>query len=239
MIAMKWLYGYEQKYNEWKEENFSDQEYVDISWMHTFDILLIVIFITYVITQAVGGSLCNILHTLVVLSSFSYIFYKALFYESPYPKDFYYQDGSESMKNLYDISTVDLTDVLNRTTTSNEVHTEQSFTKQIPNYITILKEWMETEKPYLYSDFKLSDVARVLPLNRSYLSRVFNEGFQANFSTVVRSYRVEYSKKLIKEHPSMSLYKVAELSGFHSDSSFFKAFKLVTNLTPSQFKAGL
>lgn len=84
---------------------------------------------------------------------------------------------------------------------------------------------------------KLSDVSRVLPLNRSYLSRVFNEGFGKNFNEVVRFYRVEYSREVLSKEPSFPLQKVAELCGFGSDSTFIRAFKQVTGMTPSQFKA--
>ena len=111
-----------------------------------------------------------------------------------------------------------------------------AFEQKIPIYTTTIRDWFESEKPYLYSEFKLLDVMRIVPLNRSYLSRVFNDGFGRNFSEVVGSYRVEYARKLILKCPAMPLQRVWELSGFKTDSTFTRLFKQEIGCTPAQFK---
>ena len=233
-IMLKWLYGYEKKYIQWKNENYSDQEYVDISWMRGYDILMVLIFIFYLGVLIFGGRIPVILHTIVVIVGFSYLFYKILFYESPYPEDFFATlDESVQKKEAEEIFSP-LVESAHHD--DMEIVSEQTFEDRIPSYIAILKHWMEEEKPYLYKDFKLTDVARVLPLNRSYLSRVFNEGFGHNFSEVVRVYRIEYSKEILVKNPAKPMYKVADQSGFNSDSSYIRAFKLVTGITPNQYK---
>lgn len=55
------------------------------------------------------------------------------------------------------------------------------FVDKIPEYKAMLEQWMQTEKPHLNKDFKLLDVMQVLPLNRSYLSRIFNEAYGETF----------------------------------------------------------
>ena len=47
IIILIWLYGYEKRYIQWKNDNFADQEYVDISWMRSYDYLIIGIFLFY------------------------------------------------------------------------------------------------------------------------------------------------------------------------------------------------
>lgn len=233
VIILRWLYKQEKRYIKWKNDNYADQEYVDISWMRVYDILIFTIFVFYLLVLLLGGRISVICHSVIVMSSFSYLFYKALFYESPYPDDFFSKDKECEQTDCYEPVIA-----IARASGSLE-NTDMSFENRIQLYTTMLKEWMEKEKPYLFKDFKLTDVSRELPLNRSYLSRVFNEGFGCSFSEVVRNYRVIYSKELIRKSPKMPLNKIAELSGFSSDSTYIRAFKQVTGITPSQFKIQL
>ena len=234
IYILKWIYGYEKKYNEWKNENFSNLDYVDVSWMRAYIYLMIGIFIFYMGVLVFGGRISVLCHCSFVICSFSYLFYKSLFYESPYPEDFFAgENGAEAKirnENIY---------VISPTPDSEKKINERSFEMKIQSYVDTVKVWLEAEKPYLYKDFKLTDVSRVLPLNRSYLSRVFNEGFGTKFSEVVCAYRVEYSKEVILKDPALPLYTVAEICGFSSDSSYIRAFKKITGITPKQFKTNI
>lgn len=233
-IMLKWLYKYEQKYIRWKNDNFADQEYVDIAWMRNYDYIMFGISVFFLGVLFLGGRLAPLCHSLFCIFSFSYIFYKTLFYESPYPEDFFKNIHDESNEDKPSVSYAN-EGVLNSTTTIYDLD-DASFESRIPSYMEDFKQWMDKEKPYLYHDFKLSDVSRIMPLNRSYLSRVFNEGFGRNFSEVVRIYRISYSKELLENDPTISMHKVAILSGFNSDSTYIRAFKQVTGLTPTQYK---
>ena len=68
--------------------------------------------------------------------------------------------------------------------------TKNAFLNKLPAYHDEIANWMIKEKPYLNPSFKLMDVSNILPLNRTYLSRVFNDGFGESFSNVVRNYRI-------------------------------------------------
>ena len=57
-----------------------------------------------------------------------------------------------------------------------------------------------------------------------------------NFCNVVRKYRIETAKKLLKEHPDLPVYKVAEQCGFSSNSIFIKAFQHEMNMTPVHYR---
>lgn len=232
-LLLKWLYQQEQRYIRWKNDNYSDQEYVDISWMRTYDVLMIAIVVFYLGTLAIGGRVSVICQTYVVIGAFSYLFYKALFYESPYPEDFFASANKRIDKKVSNFLFM-VADPAEEE--EKKAQGDKSFENKLPGYIAILKEWMEEEKPYLYKDFKLSDVSRVLPMNRSYQSRVFNDGFGMSFNDVVRNYRVEFSKGLLIKNSSIPLYRVAELSGFHTDVSYIRAFRLVVGITPKTYR---
>ena len=231
-ILMNLLNRNEIKYLKWQNENFSDKEDVDISWMNYYKNMITIIFLCYLFVVIWGSVWSIILHTFIVIICFSILFYKGLFYENSYPADF--SNSSEGItKDTLTNETV-ITDVK----VENMIN-EHSFEAKLPTYVETLRQWMETEKPYLYKDFKLTDSTRVLPLNRSYLSRVFNEGFNQNFSEVVRSYRISYAKETLSKYPDLPLYKVAKLCGFASDSTFIRAFQKVTGITPTQYKSQL
>lgn len=233
-LLLWWLYGYEKRYVEWKNENFADQEYVDISWMRAYDYMIIGIFLFYLGILVVGGRIAVMCHCTFVILSFSYIFYKTLFYENPYPEDFFACNDNmpSSQESVLPVAMPEMMK-------SGEELSDSSFMVKMDEYMATITRWMEEEKPYLYKDFKLTDVSHVVDLNRSYLSRIFNEGYQKSFSELVREYRVEYSKKMMKSNPSIPLYKVAGLSGFNSDSTFLRAFKQFTGMTPTQYKTNL
>lgn len=247
-MLLRLLDKQEIKYIKWQNANFSDRESVDISWMNYYKKVFIALLISYLFV-AIWGNKCTInIHTVIVIISFSILFYKGLFHENPYPEDF--SSASEKMGNTLitseglalnegvEVEFNDAESLAYRREALNAIN-EDSFESKLPTYVQQLKDWMEAEKPYLYKDFKLIDTARILPLNRSYLSRVFNEGFDQSFSEVVRSYRIEYAKKILKAHPDMSVNKASEMCGFSSDSSFIKAFQKVTGTTPKQFRMNL
>lgn len=233
VLIMKWLYKQEQYYIKWKNNNFADQEYVDISWMRTYIVLMMILIVFYLGTLFIGGRIPILCHTAISIVAYSYLFYKALFYESLYPEDFCTYSNS-STGNQSEI-VMSLTDII-ETEHVDENSFDKSFEGKLPVYMESVKEWMDKEKPYLFNDFKLADVSRVLPLNRSYLSRVFNEGFGQSFNEVVRMYRVEYSKNLLLNNSKLPVYMIAELSGFNSDSTYLRAFKQITGMTPSKYK---
>lgn len=110
------------------------------------------------------------------------------------------------------------------------------FTDKISVYKAKLEEWMLTEKPYLRKDFKLIDVMEILPLNRSYLSRLFNDGYGVSLYQFVMSYRLEESKRLLIIRPDLDITKIAELSGFSSISVFGRAFTQEMKCSPKKWR---
>lgn len=81
------------------------------------------------------------------------------------------------------------------------------------------------------------DVTEILPLNRTYLSRVFNEGFGSSFSDVVRSYRIKEAEWMLLNRKDISVGQVGELCGFPSPSVFNRTFVLSHDgITPNRYR---
>lgn len=105
-------------------------------------------------------------------------------------------------------------------------------------YVNKIKQYMNTEKPYLDSNLTLSQLAASLRISPHLLSRVINEKFGSNFFDFINQYRIEEVKSKINssEFDNLSLLGIALNCGFNSKSAFNRVFKKITGTTPSEFK---
>ena len=94
---------------------------------------------------------------------------------------------------------------------------------------------MDEEKPYLNSDLKMSDIATTLGIHQNDVSFCINSQKGCSFTQFVNGYRIEHAKRLLRQQPDMKMAHVAIESGFASDTSFFRTFKALTGMTPSEW----
>lgn len=116
---------------------------------------------------------------------------------------------------------------------------QQEDTSGIANaeYKEALELWMTTEKPYLNSDFRLTDLMQVLPMNRTYLSAFINSAYGCNFYQFVTNYRIAEAKQVMRDNPQMTISEVAERCGYSSQTVFGRIFARETGKTPSEWSA--
>ena len=105
------------------------------------------------------------------------------------------------------------------------------------SYAEALEQWMQTEKPYLNKDFRLTDLQRILPLNRTYLSQLINSAFGCTFYQYVTNYRIEEAKRLMREQPELKIQEIADRCGFSSPTVFGRIFARETGMTPTEWNA--
>lgn len=91
------------------------------------------------------------------------------------------------------------------------------------------------DKLYLNPQLKLSDVARKVGTNRTYLSRFFNQDMKTTFYDYVNNLRMNHAEGLLKK-TDLTLNVIAEQSGFNSISTFRRAFMAKHNCTPSEYR---
>lgn len=96
---------------------------------------------------------------------------------------------------------------------------------------------METEKPYLNSDFSLVTFARKLETSPSVLSNLLNNHLNTSFNDFANKYRIEEVKDKLKigAHKNLTLESVARDSGFKSKTTFYRAFYKFNNQTPKEY----
>ena len=101
-----------------------------------------------------------------------------------------------------------------------------------------LLAFIETEKPYLDSDLRLSSVARKLSVSKTNLSQVIHQHTGLHFNTFINNFRVAEALRLLSlpEYKSYKIESVAMNSGFGSRTSFYDAFSQVTGTRPSDYR---
>ena len=86
-----------------------------------------------------------------------------------------------------------------------------------------------------YKKITLEDIADLVHLSKSHLSRVINNSLGCRLCTYVNSVRVEKSFGFLMD-PWLNLSDVAKLCGFDGQSYFTKVFKLHTGVSPGRYR---
>lgn len=125
-------------------------------------------------------------------------------------------------------------------------HTEK---KAVTHYLPDLdnQESLKDQLIYLFEkkeifknpELKISDVSLLLRTNRTYVSKIVNEELNTSFCDLVNNYRVNYAEELLRsplQANTFSITEIAEMSGFSSESSFYRVFKNKKGISPGVYK---
>ena len=105
------------------------------------------------------------------------------------------------------------------------------------NLMQRICQLMDEQKPYLDDNLKLQNIADLLGTNRTYIADCIKSFNGQTFTQFVNTYRIDYAKKLLREHPEKKMSAVATESGFTTESHFFRTFKAVAGMTPNEWRA--
>ena len=108
--------------------------------------------------------------------------------------------------------------------------------KQEKPLIERIEEVVIKRQLYLRHNLKISDVAAELCTNRLYVSTAINEEMGITFSDYINRKRVNYAIHLMRTNPQMTIYEIADLSGFSSDKSFYRNCKNITGKSPKEIR---
>ena len=104
-------------------------------------------------------------------------------------------------------------------------------------FIHTLEKYMSEEKPYLYSNLTVEQLARKMEVQPRELSRAINQGLGKNFFEFISRYRIEEAKRQLDDATNTNnILQIMYESGFNSKSVFNTAFKKATGKTPSQYR---
>lgn len=91
---------------------------------------------------------------------------------------------------------------------------------------------------YLKPDLKLDDLANLTKISRYYLGQYFSRVHNMNFNQYINKMRIEYVLLYINKNKDVVNLTVNELlavSAFNSRTSFFRSFKDVVGVPPSEY----
>ncbi len=91
------------------------------------------------------------------------------------------------------------------------------------------------EELFKNSNLTLPILAKRINIRPQLLSQLLNNNLNKSFSTFINEYRIEEAKQLLKTNPNLKIEIIAEQCGFNSNSTFYTAFKKITNTTPSKY----
>lgn len=101
-------------------------------------------------------------------------------------------------------------------------------------------EFLASNKTFKEPNLKVKDLAKLIGVSPRHLSNAINNCYQNNFSALINRFRVEEAKKILVEMSKntsnqYSLDYVWEQCGFSNDVSFYRTFKNITSLTPTEY----
>lgn len=199
-------------YRIWCENNYSSMEHIDVQWIVRYLNMLFVMGVSYGYMMVSDNPCRAFTQNLLVEFMFAYSIVEILFRNDPWLEMKANGECEETDEPVED----------------KEQETNDAVREK-------LEQWLDTEKPYLRTDFKLIDLMEVLPMNRTYLSQFINTVYGCTFYQFVSRYRVEEAKRLMREHPDWKLTEIAARSGFSSPVVFSHTFFRETGVSPREW----
>jgi len=100
----------------------------------------------------------------------------------------------------------------------------------------LMEALFEKEKIFKNPELKIWDLAGMLGTNRTYVSRFINQEYGKNFCSHVNYFRIQEVKSIIVSNKNMSNEQLAELCGFGSVNSLYRAFYNFEKMTLGQYR---
>jgi AraC-like DNA-binding protein len=97
---------------------------------------------------------------------------------------------------------------------------------------------LEKDKIFKNPDLRISDISLIAKTNRTYISNIVNDEFKKNFADLINDYRIEYAEELLNnpKNKELSIAEISEMSGFLSESSFYRVFKNKKGISPGKYR---
>lgn len=104
--------------------------------------------------------------------------------------------------------------------------------------INEVKSMITSELLFLNPSFSLNLLSQKTKLSEGYLSQLFSDHSEINFSRYINELRINKAKELLldSEFKNYTIVSIGLESGFNSKSVFYDAFKKYTGMTPSEYR---
>ena len=210
-----------KKHNRHVEQVFSNTETISARWMQEFIIIggiaAILMYFPLITNAKLIFPLLFV--PLTSLGLYCYLVYKAI--SSPLV---FGRETLEIIKQTKDVTT-------------NEKKQMIMDDEPFSQLTTILEIQFVKDKWFLDPELNIQKLSVFCKTKVYILSAYINKQYNKNFCDYINYYRIEEAKELLSnpEHQKYSIDTIAQKSGFTSRSSFYKAFKKDTGLTPGEY----
>lgn len=102
--------------------------------------------------------------------------------------------------------------------------------------INAIQSYFKTRKSHLDAEFNLDKLSSDLHISKVKITQSLNVELKTNFYQYINSLRVEEAKRLIDKKQDANFVTIGYESGFKNKSTFYKYFKQITGVTPSDYK---
>lgn len=157
-------------------------------------------------------------------------FYSYLFYSYQNYLLFY-----EQVENAFEQDIQSEEELLTNSETEHKIVSEKEVPRSYTEFIERVDNWIKTDG-YVQQGLTIKELSEILYTNRTYLSAYIKTTYKMTFREWITSLRLEYAKNILKEHPEINIQKLAESSGFLSQSNFIKLFSEKEGCTPAKWK---
>ena len=157
-------------------------------------------------------------------------FYCYLFYSYQNYLLFY-----EQVENAFEQDIQSEEELLTNSGTAPEMVSDEEVPVSYTEFIVKVDKWIKTDG-YVQQGLTIKELSEILYTNRTYLSAYIKTAYKMTFREWITSLRLEYAKNILKEHPEINIQKLAESSGFLSQSNFIKLFSEKEGCTPAKWK---
>lgn len=109
------------------------------------------------------------------------------------------------------------------------------------NIMADIEKLIVEEELYKLPDLSLDVLVERIGLNRCYVSGALNRCAGKNFSAYINEYRVKEAIRLMSESPdaNLTIEAIGYESGFNDRSNFYRMFKKITGLSPTDFRKNI
>ncbi|WP_224488641.1 helix-turn-helix transcriptional regulator [Robertkochia flava] len=81
----------------------------------------------------------------------------------------------------------------------------------------------------------LPQLAEKVKVRPHLISQLLNDNLNKNFSLFINEYRISEARRILGSDSNLKMEVVAEMCGFNSKSTFYTAFKKITQTTPAKY----
>ncbi len=123
---------------------------------------------------------------------------------------------------------------------NNVIPTKREITdgkEELEEIIKMIENHINENKSYLNPDINLKSFSKDIRLQERIISRAINRIEHKNFNGYINTYRINECKKLLlsEKFERYSISAIADEVGFSSRASFYKNFKEIAGVSPSEY----